>query len=288
MYKCSDCGKEFIEKPQFCDCGNINFIETQNKTKNTKNSYNTINISSVIIFVLCIILSILSLIFIGRDNNSDNRQNTEKEKETVVNITMPDIDEIWKEQKNITQKTELKENLRPKIVQKQPVKTPQIKKTKPVQQKKENKKQKANTTAVTTQKPQTITKPPVSTVVIPKKLEHTIIEDIKPVTPIIDEKALQQELKQYKKDLRNRIAADINFLQVYGDGNCLITFKIDSTGKLIDRKFAKLSDNESLNDAVFSAVKKNPQYKNPPKAYKNELLKLSVKIYGGKFEVNLI
>ena len=36
MYKCSECGSEYKEKPNFCDCGNDEFVEIiENSSKET-------------------------------------------------------------------------------------------------------------------------------------------------------------------------------------------------------------------------------------------------------------
>ena len=87
--------------------------------------------------------------------------------------------------------------------------------------------------------------------------------------------------------MRNRIAANIDFTKVIGDGSCAVTFKIDSVGNLVERNFATQSQNKSLNDVVYYAMMQNPAFQPPPTAYKNETLTLSVKMYGGNFEVTL-
>ena len=97
----------------------------------------------------------------------------------------------------------------------------------------------------------------------------------------------EKEYANYKIGLRNKIASNINFATVTGDGNCVISFKLDSSGNLINRAFSQQSNNDSLNDAVYSAMMQTPSYRTPPAAYKNQTLKLSVKMYGGSFEVDL-
>ena len=105
--------------------------------------------------------------------------------------------------------------------------------------------------------------------------------------PVMDEAKLKRELIIYKTSLRNRIAANIDFTKVIGDGSCAVTFKIDSVGNLVERNFATQSQNKSLNDVVYYAMMQNPAFQPPPTAYKNETLTLSVKMYGGNFEVTL-
>ena len=99
--------------------------------------------------------------------------------------------------------------------------------------------------------------------------------------------ALQQEYTNYKIGLRNKIASNIDFTAVVGDGSCVVSFKLDASGNLINRAFSQQSINDSLNDAVYSAMMNTPTYKTPPAGYKNQTLRLSVKMTGGNFEVNL-
>ena len=96
-----------------------------------------------------------------------------------------------------------------------------------------------------------------------------------------------EELKQYKKALRNKIASNIDFLNIAGDGKCVLSFNISQGGTLLNRKFVSQSQNTSLNDAVYQAMLQVSSFKTPPNGYKNETMKLTVKISGGNFEVSL-
>lgn len=99
--------------------------------------------------------------------------------------------------------------------------------------------------------------------------------------------AAKQELANYKISLRNTIGRKIDFTKVVGDGDCTITFKLDSYGKLTNRTFSKQSSNITLNDAVYAAMMSTPSFNAPPAAYNNETLKLTVKFYNGNFEISL-
>lgn len=94
-------------------------------------------------------------------------------------------------------------------------------------------------------------------------------------------------LANYKTSLRNKLASNINFLSVIGDGQCAISFKVDSYGNLVNRTFSKQSENDSLNSAVFNGVKRTPAFSAPPTSYKNETLVLTVKMQAGRYEVSL-
>ena len=103
----------------------------------------------------------------------------------------------------------------------------------------------------------------------------------------IDTAALKKELDNYKVSLRNTIGRKVDFTKVIGDGECIVAFKVDSTGKLTNRSFAKQSSNITLNDAVYKAVMSTPSYNPPPSAYKNETLNLKVRFFNGNYDISL-
>ena len=112
---------------------------------------------------------------------------------------------------------------------------------------------------------------------------------IQPNINIIPPQQSEQELKNFKKGIQNAFASKIkgNLLQVYGDGSCIVDFKVDSTGKFINRSFSKQSSNNTLNDAVYHAVMAIPAYKTPPSAYKGQTMHLSVKITNGMVQISV-
>jgi len=99
--------------------------------------------------------------------------------------------------------------------------------------------------------------------------------------------AAKQEYANYKVQLRNTIGRKIDFTKVIGDGSCTVAFKIDSTGRLVNRSFAKQSSNNTLNDAVYAAVMATPTFNPPPGAYNNETLNLNIRFTNGNFEISL-
>ena len=99
--------------------------------------------------------------------------------------------------------------------------------------------------------------------------------------------AAKQELANYKISLRNTIGRKIDFTKVIGDGSCVVAFKVNSSGQLVNRSFAQQSTNMTLNDAVYAAVMATPSFTPPPSAYKNETLNLTIKFYNGNFEILL-
>ena len=97
----------------------------------------------------------------------------------------------------------------------------------------------------------------------------------------------KQELASFKVGLRNTIGRKIDFTKVVGDGSCVVAFKVNSSGQLVNRSFAQQSTNITLNDAVYAAVMATPSFTPPPSAYKNETLNLTIKFYNGNFEILL-
>lgn len=281
MYKCTDCGQEYNVKPDYCDCGNDVFENTQKREEafihkeiqetpvkvikpipqmSFKNPFDTM---SLIIFFSCIILSILAIVFIGNESpDKPTKKHSTRSEKANETKEIPSINKLWQEPQPLSpSESSLPE---PKA---------------------------ENTPAPTLKPTQNITPTPkvspVKKVQVSPPQKPSIPIAAKPVINKVNPAVAQQELLKYKIALRNKIASDINFAAVVGDGACVVSFKIDSSGNLTSRAFAKQSDNDSLNDAVYAAIMQNPSFKNPPSAYKKETLKLSVKMYGGDYEVSL-
>ena len=153
----------------------------------------------------------------------------------------------------------------------------------------------ANTQKQTTQAPaQMQTQPQTKISVNTNKQKTTPAQTTTTPTQIslrpkatIDTQALQKELSNYKVGLRNTIGKKIDFANVVGDGECAVSFKIASTGKITNRAFSKQSSNITLNDAVYSAVMSTPSYNPPPSGYNNETMTLRIRFYNGNFDISL-
>jgi len=347
MFKCTDCGKEFDTKPEYCDCGNNTFEEilvvkseqeeflppkmtvdktqkfVQPKSKEYKDNRSIlerlqISIYALIFFVMCLVLSVLSVMFLGNGSLRDF-ENQPKEQTRVLEPVrnIPSINKLWDDSSPeivTSPPTKLAEpqpieQSKVQIVQPvqsvQPILQPKVKPV--VQSAKPAIKQSTVQQSVLNTKKQSASQHPKNQAYIPKTTSQiasgtsnsqTVQQNVIPTTAIVkttttttksvtDKATLQKELLSYKVGLRNKIAKNMNFAEVVGDGNCAVTFKIDSVGNLINRKFSVQSNNNSLNDVVYHAVMQNPSYKTPPEGYKNETLTLTVRMYGGNFEVDL-
>ena len=121
----------------------------------------------------------------------------------------------------------------------------------------------------------------------PAQMHTSTQQNNAPVVPTKSVTQLRQELLAYKSNLRNAIGKKIDFTRVIGDGECSLTFKINSNGRLYSKAFLKQSSNITLNDAAFNALNTTTTYNPPPENYNGESLKLTIKFYNGNFEISL-
>ena len=362
MFKCLECGAEYSQKPDFCDCGNDTFEEIAEKVqpaqeyekesepkhkKTFEEQYpeissfiGTLDPISVVIFGLCIFLSIMSLIFIKPKEQpiTDVPKDKPPVERKVADIKSfwddtppkPEVVAVKKQEPTIASQIT---DMISKMSEPQPAKQTENPKTQSVQKPATQQKPKTSVKpsvqqpkkTQTTTKPaqtQTVKKQPASTQKTstppktttqtkpstssqqPKTSTATTTQQNrqtqatppiapKPVQPqpTVNTAAIQaqaaQELKTFKTGLRNTLFRKINFTRVYGDGACVVDFKVDSTGKIVNRSFSKQSNNNSLNDEVYQAIMSTPTYKTPPSSYRGQTLHFSVKFQGGQYEVSL-
>ena len=169
--------------------------------------------------------------------------------------------------------------------QQKPVQTTTPTQTKPAQPKQTQ--TQAQTNPAKTQTTQTQTKP-TQTQPVWQSVQQPQTQPVqqKPVQTV-DTSALKKELADYKVNLRNTIGRKIDFANVIGDGSCTVSFKIASSGKIINRAFSQQSTNTTLNDAVYAAVMATPSYNPPPSGYNNETMYLKISFYNGNFQISL-
>ena len=325
MFRCKECQTEYQIKPDYCDCGNDTFDEIieqpevkkteakpqPNLTPKEKNERKPKNKSQIdpfgwIFFTLCLVLSFVIVFFVGNPKDEPVQGTTPEAKVDTSyipkstnafwdnTVKQPETEPVKKEVKKVI------EQIIPKVVQPKPVQNVQ----KPAQKTQKTTTQtKPQTTkqTTTTPKPTTTTTQKQTTVQLPKSVTDIANKSqtsqtqtaTKPThsttqTPKAEPKKMnQQEYVNYKINLRNTIAAKINFAGVIGDGDCVVSFSISNNGTLINRKFEKQSTNNTLNDAVYHAIMQTPGFKNPPEGYDGRTMRFTVKMYSGNFEVTL-
>ena len=279
------------------------------------------DILSWAIFATCLMLSLIIIFFVG---NPKEKIVEEVQKEQAVIANIPSIEKFWNNStvgvKSDDVEVQPEEKPKPiqQFVQKVVAQTP---KTPVSTQKPAAQKQKTQTNTQTTkpvQKPatqtntsnQTKTTQPaaVNTTSKPQIPQNTLKEvnnqqaakpvqntqQVKPAqttTPVqtsqVNTAAQKQELANYKISLRNTIGRKIDFTKVVGDGDCIVSFKVNSSGQLINRSFTKQSSNITLNDAVYQAMMSTPSFTKPPEIYNNETFSLNITFKNGNFAISL-
>ena len=255
---------------------------------------------SLTIFLICLILSFVIVFFVG--NPDSNVQAKKEVKQQTINNNIPNIDKIWDNTKPTAQQmaeTQVaEESPAEPVIEQEPVqvKNPVQKIIAPQKTQTPKKLQTKNNSAVTLPKSKqskpvnvgniqqkskpTTTKPQQTSSSTQKpKVQTQVTQSVQKVNP--------QEMAYYKVALRNKIASKIDFTNILGDGTCVVTFKVSSSGQLTNRAFAKQSDNGMLNDEVYQAIMSTPTFKAPPTGYNGATMRLTVRMYGGQFEVSL-
>ena len=322
MYKCTECGTEYEIKPDYCDCGNDEFVITveekkeepvivqelvkvkQERAKEPEVNRPKLELPktdpiSITIFLICIILSfVIAFLPIKTNENTDKTKITE----TKTTSNIPSIDKFWNNAVPVTEKPVTPEPVAVKVVT--PVKpTPTrsattlprgegVKKQTTTMKTPATNKKTTNTVAEQAKKAEEAKKKAeeAKQLEAQRKAEENAkkLAEVKKHAEDLQQAMYdKQELANYKANLRNNIGRKIDFTKVLGDGDCAITFKIDSNGRLVSGAFAKQSTNITLNDAVYKAFMSSRNQAAPPKLYQNETLKLTVKFYNGNFEISL-
>ena len=320
MFKCKECGTEYQTKPDYCDCGNDTFeevlppkpAERENTTVETKDdmwvekngfgypidekSYNnmqkesemrtvknnvqTVQPYTIITFAVCLILSLLIILFAFNPKNI-SEQNSNTKSETIKTQQVPSIEKIWNNSTEGLSEYQSK------------AKVEQTEQTKPIVKQEETSKKKIELTKPKKQEVKSTVKTIPTTAKTTNNIQKTKTQIQQKITPSANTtqankpKANPQEIANYNIKLRNHIASKINFLSIVGDGTCTFSFKVTSDGTLTNKKATKLSENESLNEAVYNALRQVYSYNAPPVGYKSEMLNLTVKMYNNSYEVYL-
>lgn len=229
---------------------------------------------STTIFCVCIVLAILIVLFAGNSLiKKDSEKITETPKQTQ-NLNIPDIDKLWNSTspKVIEQPKQIETPIQQEVEPSRTVELPKVKK-----QETQKSVAKSQNKTVSQNKPSTSQ----------KQVYKSQTKNVAKTQPAQNTAVLKQEFQNYKLSLRNRLASRMDFTRIVGDGECVVVFKIDASGKLTNRNFAKQSDNDSLNDVVYNAVMLTPTFNPPPKGYKGETVHLKVRMYSNNYEVYL-
>ena len=216
-------------------------------------------------------------------------KNKPQHKSTVIQTktSIPDINKIWNDtpiyqpkhepQPTITEPIILtpiqpvqKKNLANPAKKVPVTKTPVT--TKPVQK------------PVQASKPATVTKPNLKPLEKPVvKIESTV--KLEPAKPVYNPNS--PAMINYKTKLRAKLFSKFAVGSIQGSGTCSISFSVDKSGKLINRKFTQESDNKSLNDTVYYMLMSVPYFNAPPAEYNGETIRMNFSIYNGSYEISI-
>lgn len=323
MFKCTVCSKEYEIKPDYCDCGNDMFdeiVEAKSLEEDfevEKSKFPTKKVLSILIFILCIISSILVWEINPPSKNTDK---TVQKPSTEQKQGIPDIDKIWNSTppKKTSQKKDnvitvyekplpqpvqqvvqqtnpepFVQNIKKVLQKPAPVQKPQqVAKPRQTQQKpKQQQVQKPKThpqqvskpkqTSQTTSKAQPTTpKQPAQSVTKPVRRVSTPVQ--KTTVPKMDATAWTN----YKNSLRLALLSKLDLVKISGEGDCVVEFSLDNSGKLLNRRFVYKSQNKSVNDQVYLMLMKLPTYKTPPAGYNGEKVRIKFYINNGYYEIS--
>ena len=276
MYRCKECKAEYKTKVEYCDCGNNTFdyipddaaLRTQMHTAALTLEQKS-ELVSRLFFALCVIISLL--VWLIPVKSEVKQEAKPKPKPTVSKEKIPNIDTIWDDtpiyQQSQTQVTSDR-------LTANNFSQPQ-----------------GSTVKKNSAKPQQVSKPaeyeivynppPVSS----KKKELTQPKHLEVQKPSYNPNS--PAMLKYKGDLRAALFSKFAAGSIPGSGTCEISFSVDKTGKLINRKFTHESDNKTLNDVVYYMLMSVPKYLPPPAEYNGQTIRMKFVIENGSYEISI-
>ncbi len=303
-YRCLDCGAVYDRKIEYCECGNNTFEIIEPPVEKTFSREKTPpemgEIVSWSIFSFCLILSLIILFVVPNSTGGNNPVQTtmplKNEEQKAEKKDIPDIEKIWKdpEPQPVAQPVEPSEPAPVVIIQKiikrieTPVSQPKTQNiSKPVQQTSVPKTQTVNKPVQQQTKPKTQvnSQPKTQTTAKSevKKEQKTTPQQTKPAKPAVSN---DPAVTKYKNILREVLLSKLAVSSIPGGGTCVIEFSVDSTGKLINRKFVQYADNKAMNDAIYYMLMRVPKFQPPPAAYKGEAIRIKFHINNGAYEIS--
>ncbi len=286
MYRCRECKTEYKTKVEYCECGNNTFEYIEDKIPQQRKSMTLEQKSELVsklFFVLCILISVIVWL-IPVKSGWKKAPSVPKTTKPAVTAPIPDIDKIWNDTPAYVPKP-----LQPEVINRtepipltsSPDKSDGLLSGKPAQNS-----VKKNSLNQSVSKPAeyeiVYNPPPVS-----KKKEVTqqpkrVVEPTKP-----SYNPNSPAMLKYKGDLRAALFSKFAAGTVQGSGSCEISFSVDKTGKLINRKFTRESDNKTLNDVVYYMLMSVPKYLPPPSEYNGETIRMKFVIENGSYEITI-
>jgi len=240
---------------------------------------------------------------------------TEQKPETLLDRVMNKIEEppfvkdVFKTNKTTTKPSQSTQNPTPKSNQNsniKPVSSIQKPQTKPTQQATATKPTTSAQSNPKITQQTTSPKPAVQQTSTPKPIQQTVKKPTQQTTQnrgleevTLDNKNVQKpqiqtptyDLKataNYESALLKKLYSKFAVGGLSGTGNCVVSFSVDRSGKLINRKFEQYSDNKTLNDAVYYMMMSSATFNTPPSGYYQRTLKVQVRFNNGEYSIGYI
>ncbi len=93
------------------------------------------------------------------------------------------------------------------------------------------------------------------------------------------------EMRTYVVALGQTFVASWARGSVVGDGTCEIEFRVDNSGKIIDKKIVKPSNNSTMDDSIKLMMENVTQINPPPGEYKGERIVMAFNIQNRAYKV---
>ncbi len=288
MYRCKECNAEYRVKPDYCDCGNDTFDYIEEKQPITLEQ--KAEIVSRVFFAICLIIAI-GVWFIPMKNKPQHKSAPPVQTKTVI----PDINKIWDDtpiyqpQQIIPQQV-TNITTEPIILTPTPVQKKNLTPAKVVPPKKAPVTKIAVDKTLVTEQPKPIQKPVQATKPTPKPIVKPIVKTepivkLEPAKPVYNPNS--PVMIDYKTKLRAKLFTKFAVGGIQGSGTCSISFSIDKSGKLINRKFTRESNNKSLNDTVYYMLMSVPYFTVPPAEYNGSPINMTFTINDGSYEISI-
>lgn len=320
IYKCQNCGLEYNQRIDYCDCGNNKFISIDEEINDTNsvfsytesfpepqnyemcNEYKVKNEffikKTMIVISLIILFTVLLSTFVLFKAISYKSQNSTQETPVEISIeNIPPIDSYWedlfmdKAGNSVNKNSETIAKNENKPVQNSQIHFNETKINKNMQNNEITKVKIINEPQNTTENTNSVVgKREESIIQNEVKMNLDKKDDINQKSIIIQNSNPEEdntnsvELEDFKVSLRQNLFNNLPILNIKGSGIALISFSISQDGKLINRNFVKMSGNRSLDDAVYYMLMKTPYVQIPPKSYKGAEFVMKLYFEQGRYE----
>lgn len=320
IYKCNNCGRNYNLKPDFCECGNNEFVEVvenfdystvktdfnsgkdvdflyaQNNSlsdeqdvNSYKNDLKMQRTSEIVAIIVFVVVLITALIMIFSNVSAFFHKSQEKTASVEIESYIPsDVNEYWTDSKPVSSTAQpvRQDNTTNSV---NVVNSNASKNT--ANQNNSPKSQVVKQTPMTSSKAEkNINSPKINKNVTKPTQEKQKTQIVaknndnvsKPVTKQENTISVEEYLR-YKNSLRNRLFANFPILTVQGQGSAKIAFSVAADGKLTNRRFVTQSGNKSLDDAMYNMLMRVPVFSTPPSGFEGREIVMQMDFNNGHY-----